>query len=261
MHRADQRRAEGKNAIAVARRAFGEQHHGVAAGQPLGDLLRGRAGAMAALTIDEDRPLQLRKPAEDRPAGHFLLGDEHRGRQRGDDEDVQPRGVIGENKQRLVLRALADLADADADQRAEDAMIDVRHAPLQRQPEDDADQLKRQQQQRENREGEEDEKAADHQCGGGRGHPAGTLLARSGPKRKTAKGMILGPKPVPKAQTKVTKNKAPKKARSRSDAATDGDRLGVCEDLDGDRSAHALVSCRVLQANDGASYPQVTCPT
>ena len=145
MHRADQRRAERQHADAVARGAFGEQHHRVAAEQPLGDFLAGRAGLMPGLPVDEDGPLQFRQPAEDRPARDLAFGDEHHGRKRRDHEDVQPRDMVRQDQRGARSRSLPDLANPHADQRAENAMIPMRNGPLQRQAEGDADQLQRQQ--------------------------------------------------------------------------------------------------------------------
>ena len=49
----------GQHMDAVARRAFGEEQHGIAATHPLADGICGRAGLGAALPFDEDRTLSL----------------------------------------------------------------------------------------------------------------------------------------------------------------------------------------------------------
>src|SRR5437660_729618 len=77
MDRADQRGAGRQHASAIARSALGEQHHGVAAEQPAGDLAGRGAGLVPGLPVDEDRSLQFREPAEHRPSRDLALGDEH----------------------------------------------------------------------------------------------------------------------------------------------------------------------------------------
>ena len=173
MHRADQRGAERQHAGAVARGALGEQHHRVAAEQAARDRPRGGAGLLPGLPVDEDGPLQSREPAEHRPSRDLALGDEHHRSQCADDADVEPRHVVGQDQRRTGCRSFSDLANPNPDQRAENAMVQMRNNPLQRQIEQHADQLERQQHQRECDESECDEYDADHErfVEGGAGAP------------------------------------------------------------------------------------------
>ncbi len=165
MDRADQRRTERQHVDAVARGALGEQHHGVASEQPACDFPRRCAGLMTGLPVDENGPLQSCQPAEHRPSRDFALGHKHHRRQRGDDADVEPGHMVGQDQRGRARRAPADLANPHPDQRAENAVVKMRDHPLQPRLECQPDQLQRQQQQRDDDKGQCDEDDADHESG------------------------------------------------------------------------------------------------
>ena len=111
------------------------------------------AASFALLSVDEDGALQFREPAEHRPSRHLALGHEHDRRQRRDDADVEPGDMVGQDQRGAGGRPRADLANPHPDQRAEDAVIEMRNGPLQPQIEGEPDQLERQQRQRQREEG------------------------------------------------------------------------------------------------------------
>ncbi len=125
VHRSDQRGAERENPVAITRGAFREQHHGIAIAQAVAHLARDLSGLLAPFALDEDRTLKLGEPSEHRPAGDLVLGDKHHRCDRGDDNDVEPRDMVGQDQQRLVGRTLPDLLDANTDDGADGAMIQV----------------------------------------------------------------------------------------------------------------------------------------
>ena len=61
---AEQRALERQEVIAVAGRALGKQHHGLAPAMPAGDLARLVARRPLALALDEDGALQLGQHTE-----------------------------------------------------------------------------------------------------------------------------------------------------------------------------------------------------
>ncbi len=77
-------------------------------------------------------------------------------------------------------------------------MVEVGDAPLHRQAQSNADQLEWQQHQRHGYKGEDNEEDADHRQAGGWRRPdrRALFLARSGPDRKLAKGMIPSGQPA-----------------------------------------------------------------
>ncbi len=130
MHRSDQRGAERQNPVAVTRRAFRKQHHGVAVAQAVAHLAGDFTGLLASLALDEYRALQLGEPSEQRPARDLVLGDKHHWCDRGDDDDVEPRDVVGQDQQRLIARTLPDFPDTNPDDGADGAVIQVRDDTL-----------------------------------------------------------------------------------------------------------------------------------
>ena len=114
------------------------------------------------VALDENRPLQLGEQAEERPACDLGLGHENHRRERGDDRNVEPGGVIGDDQQRTRGDWRAGEAHADAEQAADEAMIEHRNAPAQRPLETDRGPLKRHQRERHQHEHRSDGNQAQH---------------------------------------------------------------------------------------------------
>ena len=111
---AEQGALERQYAVAVVAGAFREQDQRVLRGEPVGDgvaLLR-RA---AHLAVDEHGALQLGEPAEQRPSGHFGLGDERAGDLRAKYGDVGIRGVVRDEQHRPQCRRLSDAPHPEAE--------------------------------------------------------------------------------------------------------------------------------------------------
>jgi hypothetical protein len=71
--------------------------------------------------------------------------------------------MIGDDEQRVLAHALADLPNADADQRTQHAVIQHRDRPSTRQLEGDRDPLDRNEHQRDGGDGGENRDGAQHQ--------------------------------------------------------------------------------------------------
>jgi len=83
---------------AVGRRAFRKNGGVPAAGQQFGDLLVDDAGVAATAPAQENRFILRRQPADDRPAPDLLLGDEGDRHGGVDDQDVDPRHMVGDDQ-------------------------------------------------------------------------------------------------------------------------------------------------------------------
>jgi hypothetical protein len=81
---------------------------------------------------------------------------------RGDDADIEPRHVVGQNQHRGFPAALPDLANSHAGQGIEGAVIEPGYLPLQPQAKGDTGQLKRQQHDGEGHDRDDSEDQADH---------------------------------------------------------------------------------------------------
>ena len=145
---------------------FGEEHHDVALRQPPGNLVGVGARRVAALAVDEDGALRPGEKTDDRPARHFLLGDERDGRNARQDRNVQPRRMVGEKQQRAPGRRFAGDGDAHAHENAHETLPELRDAH--RGAAADCDRCKVDRQENEQREsgesnGPREAEGADHQ--------------------------------------------------------------------------------------------------
>jgi hypothetical protein len=95
-------------------------------------LSRAAGGFRAALAVDEHRALKPRQQTEQRPGPDLALGDKHHRGAGGQHRDVEPGDVIGGDQQVSLGEPRADLANAHAQQRADDAVIEHRDAAAQR---------------------------------------------------------------------------------------------------------------------------------
>ncbi len=72
--------------------------------------------------------------------------------------------MVGQNEDRARRRSRPDFVDSHADQRAENAMVQMGNGPLQPQIEDENNQLERHQHQREYKEGQCEKDCSDHEA-------------------------------------------------------------------------------------------------
>ncbi|CCV15628.1 hypothetical protein MESS4_80061 [Mesorhizobium sp. STM 4661] len=122
---AEQRALERQDHVAVAGRAFGKQHHGVALGHAVGDLARLIARRALALALDEDGALQLRQHADQRPPFHVSPGDELHVDHGAEHHDVGPGDVVGRNQQRTLVGQRTPDVDAHAQRPDDQPMPDL----------------------------------------------------------------------------------------------------------------------------------------
>ena len=113
--RLQQRGVEVQDMAAIGRRALGK-HRDVATGaKQRRDLCVDDLRVATAAAAQEDGFALRCQPADDRPGADFMLGDEGRGRKRVDDEDIDPRHVVGHQH-----AARCDVAAAGLKRHAED---------------------------------------------------------------------------------------------------------------------------------------------
>src|SRR3546814_5776223 len=103
-----------------------KQDHAVAGREPAAQL-RGLEMRGARLAVDEDRALQLRELAEERPLRDLRLGDERPRNEGAVDRDVEIGGMVGDEQRRPCARAAAEHLEADAEQAAADPEIGRAH--------------------------------------------------------------------------------------------------------------------------------------
>ena len=120
-----------------------KQHHRIAVGEPRRDLAIDLDGRLPLRAVDEDGSLQLREQAEQRPAGDLALGDEFQRRDRAQRQNVDPRGMVGDEQKRPLGRGRAAHAHMNAEHVENEAVIEVRNPAPERQAELDRDPLQR----------------------------------------------------------------------------------------------------------------------
>jgi len=86
---------EMQQAAPIGRRSFRKNRDVLAPPKQLGNLRIDHPGMPTTATAQENRVVPGRKPADDRPVANFLLRHEGRRQGRIDDENVDPRNVVG----------------------------------------------------------------------------------------------------------------------------------------------------------------------
>jgi hypothetical protein len=107
-----------------------ERNDGNAGVEPFHHLGNGIAGLMPARALDEHGVLQPGGGTDQWPVGDLALGDKGDRRQRADHQYVGPGHVIGHEQHGAIAHRRADDMHADAQQRAEIAVMrGGQHAP------------------------------------------------------------------------------------------------------------------------------------
>jgi hypothetical protein len=103
-HRSEQGRAKWQHAVAIARRAFREQHDRLALRDALTDLGRDIRRGGAARAVDEHRALDAGHRPDARPLCHLRLGDEGDMMLRANDRNIEPGDMVGHDQNRVAGR-------------------------------------------------------------------------------------------------------------------------------------------------------------
>ena len=132
--------------------------------KPRDDFLHRVGGLVAARAVDEHRALHARRDADQRPAGDLALGDKGDGRKRADHHDVGPGHMVRHIEHGAAAHRRADDAHADAQDRAQHAVIVGRDEAPAGQTELAEQPLQRDQDRRHGEEEHRDQERADHKC-------------------------------------------------------------------------------------------------
>ena len=140
---AKQGRFEPQEIVAIGRRAFRKQNNNFTGCQTLGNLTDLLACFASFFSFYKNRALQFCEPAEQWPGLHIRFGNEAKFAERPDNNDVEPRSVIGRNEERSSLGKVTMDMDPDSQHETGKPMPDLRDGLANRQFQPQADQLKR----------------------------------------------------------------------------------------------------------------------
>ena len=118
----EMRRAKAQQPVAVARGRLGEQHHRLSLGHRPRDFPVDARNTARAPTIDENDALQSRQPAAQRRGADLLLGQERHRLDRGENRNIEPGDMIGDDQPGRAAAGAPVNAHAYAERRAEQAI-------------------------------------------------------------------------------------------------------------------------------------------